>query len=855
MKKVNKAIIIFLIVLLIMQQFSFIYAVTDIKTANLYSDYECERHLLYWNESMKQWRNIQTKYIVYNYNNVKYPAYCISHGLDGVDEAGSYNVTISDNILKDEKIWRVIVNGYPYKSPAQLGVYNGEDAYIATKQAIYTVILNRNVREFYKGADERGEKIVDLIERLANIGKNGTTKPKDSLQINITKVGEFKQDSNLKEYFYQEFKVSTSVGISKYEITKISGFPDGAYISDLNNNKTTIFDGNENLKIMIPKSRILENINGTISINANCSTYPVFVGKSPSSNLQDYALTGSSIEEFSGNQILNINSNTSSLKIIKTDKETNKPLKGVTFDIKYENGVNIGTYTTNDKGIIEINNLRQGKVIITETSTLEEYILDSSVKEALLEYAETTQLNITNEYKKGSLNIYKIDLDNNEIPIENVEFEITSGDGEKIKVKTDEKGIANIENLRIGKYTIKEINTDEIYELNEKEENIEIKWNETTNCIIKNEKKKGQVEVEKVDEEDNSIKISGVEFEILDEEEKVIEKLVTDEQGKAISSRLPIGDYKIKEVKTDMEHVLNEEILKIQIKRNEINNLLVTNKRIKGIIKIIKTSDEYNYINNQEKDIPIEGAEFEIYNKEGIVVDKITTDKDGIAVSKMLDKGEYSVKEVKSGKWYKINDEIYNVVIKENEEIVTLEIKNSPEKPSLDIEKQGPETAKKNEIIEYKFNIKNTGDTKIDNFTWIDNIPTEYITLKQIETGTYNKTGNYNIYYKTNLKDYNILAENLSTTQNVIIDLTKLELKDTEKIEQIKIEFGSVEIGFESNINPKLYCEVNENVNKNEEFINITILTGNFEEYELEDKSEVITKIYEIKKKLPKTGY
>ena len=54
------------------------------------------------------------------------------------------------------------------KKTAQLGVYNGEDAYIATKQAIYTVILNRNVREFYKGADERGEKIVDAIEKYFN---------------------------------------------------------------------------------------------------------------------------------------------------------------------------------------------------------------------------------------------------------------------------------------------------------------------------------------------------------------------------------------------------------------------------------------------------------------------------------------------------------------------------------------------------------------------------------------------------------------------------------------------------------------------------------------------------------------
>ena len=855
MKKKNKAIIIFLIVLLIMEQFSFIYATTDIKIANLYSDHECERHLQYWNESMNQWRNIQTKYIVYKHNNKKYPAYCISHGLDGVDEAGSYDVTISGDILKDEKIWRVIVNGYPYKTANQLGVESNDDAYIATKQAIYTVILNRDVRKFYKGADKRGEKIVDAIEKLSNIGKNDITKPQEAIEINISKVGEFKQDTKQTEYFYQEYKVSTNVNISKYEITKISGFPDGSYICDLNNNKSTTFSGNSNFKIMVPKSKILEDINGNMSVKASCSTYPILIGKSPSSNLQNYALTGDSIEEFSGNQILNINSNKSSLKILKTDKDTNKPLKGITFNIKYEDGANIGTYTTDDNGMIEIYNLKQGKVIITEASTLEEYIFDNEKKEVILEYNKMSQINITNEHKKGNLKIYKIDLDNNEIPIENVEFEITSVDGESFKIKTDKEGTATLENLNVGKYTVREISTNEKYELNEEEKIVEIKWNETTNCIVENEKQKGQIEIEKVDEEDNTIKMSGVEFEILDEKENVVEKLVTNEEGKAISSRLPIGNYTIKEVKTDIEHILNEEIIKIQIKRNEINKLLLENKRVKGQIKIIKTSDEFNYINNQEANTPINGAEFEIYNKEGIVVDKIITNEEGIAITKMLDKGEYAVKEVKSGKWYKLNDEIYNAVINENEEIIILEIKNSPEKPGLDIEKEGPETAQKNEIIEYKFNIKNTGDTKLDNFTWIDNIPTEYVTLKQIETGTYNKEGNYNIYYKTNLQDFTILAENLSTVQNVIIDLTKLELKDTERIEQVKIEFGTVEIGFESNSIPKLYCEVNNSVKENDEFINKTVLTGNFEEYKLEDNDEVTTKIYEIKKKLPKTGY
>ena len=56
------------------------------------------------------------------------------------------------------------------------------------------------------------------------------------------------------------------------------------------------------------------------------------------------------------------------------------------------------------------------------------------------------------------------------------------------------------------------------------DENIEIKWNETTDIVIENEKKKGKVEILKIDSKDSNIKIKGAEFEILDEKGKVIDK-------------------------------------------------------------------------------------------------------------------------------------------------------------------------------------------------------------------------------------------------------------------------------------------------------------------------------------------
>ena len=93
-------------------------------------------------------------------------------------------------------------------------------------------------------------------------------------------------------------------------------------------------------------------------------------------------------------------------------------------------------------------------------------------------------MNIDNKRKTGSLKIYKVDLDNEKIPVSNVEFEIIDSDGFKYKATTDENGIAYIEGIRTGMVSIKETKTNEIYELSNETYNAEIEWNELAEITI-----------------------------------------------------------------------------------------------------------------------------------------------------------------------------------------------------------------------------------------------------------------------------------------------------------------------------------------------------------------------------------
>lgn len=74
----------------------------------------------------------------HNTNGVFYPAYCMNRDLNGA-ETSPYTVNISE-ILSNDAIWRVVKNGYPYKSAAEMGLYSDYDAYVVTKMAIYCIL-------------------------------------------------------------------------------------------------------------------------------------------------------------------------------------------------------------------------------------------------------------------------------------------------------------------------------------------------------------------------------------------------------------------------------------------------------------------------------------------------------------------------------------------------------------------------------------------------------------------------------------------------------------------------------------------------------------------------------------------
>ena len=178
----------------------------------------------------------------------------------------------------------------------------------------------------------------------------------------------------------------------------------------------------------------------------------------------------------------------SKLTILKIDSETKKPLKGVKFKITNPDGIT-NTYITDDQGKVCLANLRPGTIVINEVETVGKYKIKDDEIKLNIKYNEVKEIEYTNELQKGSIKVIKVDKDDNEVKIENVKFELKDDKGEVVKEGlTDKNGELKFDNLVIGNYFLKEIETGEEYVLSDKKYEIEVENEKTKELKIENEK-------------------------------------------------------------------------------------------------------------------------------------------------------------------------------------------------------------------------------------------------------------------------------------------------------------------------------------------------------------------------------
>ena len=1052
--KLSKIVTVLLLTIVILSNVSpiFAFCFNENQVIELEKDHECISLLKMKGKDMLK----GVTYVVYNDPKTgrKQPAFCVEPSKQGVGTGAGDRYDVTLNLMHDQRLWRALYKGYMGTKYNEWDLECDDDLYYATKTAVHSLSEGSIPIEKYEvphrvgrgdnisleDVQRRGAKVLKVAQEIYEYAINGTENYAEA-EVTARKIGEEKQQIiNEIEYLVQDFSVSGNRGLDTYKVT-IANFPEGTKIYN-NSNVETNSMSNSTFKIAIPIKNIKNDVAGLVNITeAKVKTYPVFYANAYDEKYQDYITYADPVEDAETSLLLKINAHKSKIKIIKEDKETHKPLQGVEFNVKYaDNNENIGNFITDEKGEIIIQNLRPADIILTEVKTQENYILNTNQYDVELSFNSMKEITISNERKRGNLKIIKVDKDDNNVAIGNVEFELYSEEQKKVigKYTTDENGKIEIDNLRVGKYKLIEKKTNKFYNLGEDAE-IVIKWNEITEQVVENELKKGKVKIVKVDAANENIKLKDVEFEVLDNNDNVLETIKTNNEGEALTKEYPIRDYsniRIREIKTNEYYELNREPINIKLEANKVETIIVKNKKKQGQIRVVKIDKDNNEIRipnvvfyvmdldgniveqlttnengeaiskeldidkeyvvqevktlenykleetpqkillkeNQISDIVFEnekkkgkiqiikvdkddntiripnvvfqikdeknnivdtiktdkngeaiskklpidqkytileistgkeyvlnaetitvtltedeitdvhfenekikgnveitkidkktnerlkGATFGIYDEDNNEVDRIVTDNQGKGISKLLPYGKYFVKEIDTGsKYYLLNTEKYEFEISKNKQIISLTIENEPVDITVEVEKKGTIEIRPGEKVNYTFsNIMNKSNVQLDDFQWIDYIPTEYIRLQKMSTGTWTQDIKYNVYYKTNKSDEYILYEkDLSSKKNYELDFSLIELSEDEYIVETMFDFGKVDLGFKEEDFPTMECKSLETLNEGNTFTNKTKTIGVFGVVKAESSSKWTTVVHvpnKPDKVLPRTG-
>lgn len=200
------------------------------------------------------------------------------------------------------------------------------------------------------------------------------------------------------------------------------------------------------------------------------------------------------------------------------------------------------------------------------------------------EYGVIFDVNFENTPVKGEVELEKvgetIELEEgkgykyNKEPLKDIIFGLYDQDNNKVSEgKTDEKGNLIFSNLKLGKYCIKELKTLDGYVLNETPICFELKYKDQYTPVISyktlviNKVKTGELEFTKTDLSESKT-LPNTTIEIYTEDNKLVYTGKTDNQGKIVIDRLPIGKYYILEKEAPKGYNLNSEKMPFEILEN-----------------------------------------------------------------------------------------------------------------------------------------------------------------------------------------------------------------------------------------------------------------------------------------------
>ncbi|WP_415333927.1 SpaA isopeptide-forming pilin-related protein, partial [Clostridium perfringens] len=484
-------------------------------------------------------------------------------------------------------------------------------------------------------------------------------------------------------------------------------------ISDLNleGAEFTIYDNNKNIV-----ATITTNKDGYAeSEPLNYGTYTMQETKAPKGYLLSNKVWDININENDKTYTFDVSNDVikGKLQIVKVDSENEeKPVEGAGFDViaVNVNGIKEGTVVdhvvTDKNGFAYTKDLRYGDYKFHETDTPKGYWKsDKEYSFNIAENGKTYVKYIKNSPIQAKVRVIKVDSKDGK-PLKGVKFQIRNADTKKLveftnfigiipmkttTLETNKNGeLVTPQNLAYGNYLLEEVEPLEGYikvnpipfKIDENSVLEEIKDLGTIYTQkVSNDRITANMELLKLDKETNK-PLENIEFKVTALDGFMKGKtwnLKSDDKGLVSLKGLEYGDYRVDEVKTLWNYVLNKEPIFFSVKENgKTIKLQMTNKKIRGSVELFKFDKDTNR--------PLEGVKFDLLNGDK-KVGTYTTDNTGKITVNNLEAGNYTWVEVEAIDHYNKVDKKYDFNIYKDGQLEKIDVANTVKTGELDFSK------------------------------------------------------------------------------------------------------------------------------------------------------------------------
>ena len=640
--------------------------------------------------------------------------YCIEHS-EGNPHGASYTATPPSQVFSANTLaglQTILMYGYPCNTPDG---FTEDEARQATANAIRFWLsengepgsysfTNRKAHPTYIRAKKGYEHVLTWADELLQMARDKKTLSHNieftPSALTLTKSGDtFTGKTTVKltninsGYTLDTSKLPTGVTVTGYSGTKGEVLTITAPSSAAG--KTF------NISAAGKDTRALQNM--TAYVPSNDSLQKIFL----CANTAQVVATAS----------IGVNTPATGALQIKKYGDGNKPLAGVKFAVYSDAACTkkVTEVTTGNDGAVLIENLDGGTYYVKEIGTVKPYVIDGLINTVIVKASETAKLEVYNETAKGQIRITKkaetlvsttatttefgqLHRPNyKEAGLPGCTFVVKDSTGKVIAtLTTDSNGYCETGLLPFGQYTVQETAVPAGYTIDDSVRTVNLEYKDQYTPIVygdvavTNSRIPTSVKIKKMTDFFNTSTmkfeekpLEGAIFGLYAAENigiipknTMVDLLTTGADGTATStSVLPFGKDYLRELKLPDNTIhLSSESYPLEVKGNNTDYVKepIWNERFKGNIAMWKEDDS-----NPGR--MLEGAQYEVRDKDGLLYCTMVTDKDGYALSIDLPVGTYYVREVVPPAGFILSDEVIEVKITTDEKnTIVFERENTP---------------------------------------------------------------------------------------------------------------------------------------------------------------------------------